>query len=105
MARYNSEGWKVTPPPSVPPGPPNGVPPGPPIILPASTTNGQWVERTSDQVAPDNKIGNITLPPGADTITVWLRLEGSGDVSGFGMDYIALEDLTCSAQLQAQSAP
>ena len=102
IAEYKSKGH-----PDVPPGPPAGVPPGPPEGIQGVITNNQWIERTTDEnpPGPGKVIGNITLPPGADTITCWLRLEGAGEVSGVGMDWIALEDLTCSAQLQAQPTP
>lgn len=58
------------------------------------TTEGKWVERFSSHPKPDNPTGDITLPPGCDSITLWFRLEGNeaGDVV-VGLDSVTLEDL------------
>lgn len=60
---------------------------------PGLTTNGTWEERSTGKewrglVAPD-----ITLPPGANTITVWVRHSGP-DSTGVGIDWVKLEDLS-----------
>ena len=46
------------------------------------TTKGSYEEFVTD----------ITLPPGKDCITVWLRLEGGNDTIEVATDYISLED-------------
>lgn len=63
------------------------------LYEPRLTTNGTWEERSTGKnwrglVAPD-----ITLPPGVDTITVWLRHSGS-DSTGVGIDWVKIEDLS-----------
>lgn len=50
---------------------------------PGKTTKGQWVTNTVD----------IVMPPGADTLTTWLRHSGQ-DSTGVGMDWIKVEDLS-----------
>jgi hypothetical protein len=57
---------------------------------PGLTSNRTWVERATGKewrglISPD-----ITLPPGVDTITVWIRCSGVG---AFGTDWVKLEDL------------
>lgn len=91
LVRYHSAGR-----PDVPPGPPSGLPPGPPAGVKPNWTKGAWIESATGGELPD-----ITIPPGCDSLTVWLRLSGSGDISGVGMDWLALEDLTCTAMLQS----
>lgn len=58
---------------------------------PGLTTNRTWAERSTGKewrglIAPD-----ITLPPGVDTITVWVMCYGTGT---FGTDWVKLEDLS-----------
>ncbi len=48
-----------------------------------NTTQGKYVERS----------GEITLPEGVDTVTVWLRHSSDKATSGVGIDWIQLEDL------------
>jgi len=66
------------------------------LYEPGLTTNGTWEERSTGKkwrglVAPD-----ITLPPGVDTITVWVRHTGS-DSNGVGIDWVKIEDLSVLA--------
>lgn len=58
------------------------------------TPRGQWMARSSGINAADNLAGDITLPAGTDSITVWFRLEGlniSETVVAF--DSVTIEDL------------
>jgi hypothetical protein len=55
----------------------------------------EWTERSTDKDGPGKVIGNITLPPGVNVITVWLKHgSNSGPSNGVGMDWVALEDVT-----------
>jgi hypothetical protein len=54
----------------------------------------------------EGAIPDITLPPGCDTITVWLRLEGQVDRDiEVGMDWLKFEDLTCLEEFAAHQNP
>jgi hypothetical protein len=57
-------------------------------------TKGQWVTLSSDVPGADNQAGDVTLPAGTDSITLWFRLEGSdgSDVTA-AFDSLTLEDL------------
>jgi len=60
-----------------------------------TTTDGNWVERSSEKKTADNPAGDITLPAkGSDSITIWFRLEGKDatDVA-VGLDSVTIEDL------------
>lgn len=60
----------------------------------AHYTNGQWATRSSGVPGTDNVVGDITLPPGSDSITVWFRLEGSGAAEAtVAFDSLTIEDL------------
>lgn len=57
------------------------------------TTNGEWEFIYSDYPNEFKEIGNITLPDGIDTITVWLRHSGSGgNMTGVGLDWLIISD-------------
>ncbi len=57
-------------------------------------TAGQWVKVSSGVKAPDNVAGDIALPEGCDSITVWFRLEGKdADDVAVGFDSLTIEDL------------
>lgn len=60
---------------------------------PGMTTNGKWIKRSTDKPRPGLEIGDITLPAGVDTITVWVRHSGS-DSTGVGIDWVKLQDLS-----------
>jgi hypothetical protein len=71
---------------------------------PAQTTKGEWSRSSTD---PQDKsagrvISDLTLPAGADTITVWLRHQAEHS-PGVGYLYIKLEDL--SMQLPPTGTP
>jgi hypothetical protein len=60
-----------------------------------TTTDGKWVERSSEKKTADNPTGDITLPAkGSDSITIWFRFEGKdvADVA-VGLDSVTIEDL------------
>jgi hypothetical protein len=60
-----------------------------------TTTDGKWVERSSEKKTADNPTGDTTLPAkGSDSITIWFRLEGkeAPEVS-VGLDSVTIEDL------------
>jgi hypothetical protein len=60
---------------------------------PDLTTKGQWVERHTGDTQPGRKIGDITLPPDVDTITLWFRYSGP-NTSGVGFDWVQIQDLS-----------
>lgn len=63
---------------------------------PEKKTGGEWIETTTGSQSEEQvRSEDITLPEGVTSITVWLRLTGKKP-SGVGMDWIRLEDLTCS---------
>ncbi len=66
-----------------------GIPAGRIVAYgPGNTTWGQFVETaTGSPAAPD-----ITVPSGAEVITVWFRC--TGVTSGLGFDWIKLQDVT-----------
>ena len=58
------------------------------------TTKGQFVEISTDKAErAEQGITDITLPPGVDSITVWLRCDSSSPMSA-ALDWISLEDLS-----------
>jgi hypothetical protein len=60
----------------------------------ASTTKGQWVTSASNEARDDNTAGDISLPVGSDSISVWFRLEASGvSKATAGIDSLTIEDL------------
>jgi hypothetical protein len=60
----------------------------------ATATKGEWVLCSSGAEGPGKTTGDITVPEGCDSITLWLRLEGTNvaDIA-CGLDSVALEDL------------
>jgi hypothetical protein len=60
----------------------------------ATTQAGDWVTRSSGETARDDSGGDVVLPPGADSLTVWFRLEVGGDSQAtVAVDLVRLEDL------------
>ncbi len=59
-----------------------------------TSTKGEWVLRSSGADGPGKAAGDITLPEGCDSITLWFRLEGTNvaDIA-VALDSVALEDL------------
>lgn len=58
------------------------------------TTKDKWVTRHSGEKTSDNAAGNITLPSGCDSITLWFRLAGqSTNEVTVGLDSVTIEDL------------
>ena len=59
------------------------------------TTKGKWEECSTDRsrLAPEQAISDIKLPPGVDTITVWVRHNAS-ESTGVGILWVNLEDLS-----------
>ncbi|MBN1505196.1 MAG: hypothetical protein JW955_00020 [Sedimentisphaerales bacterium] len=62
---------------------------------PGATTKGQFAECRTGEQGSDSQARDITLPPGAEVITVWFRLSGAA-ASGVGFDWIKLKDVTAS---------
>jgi hypothetical protein len=55
---------------------------------------GQWENHSSSETSSDNVAKDITLPAGADSLTVWFRLEGStSGKTSVGIDSVTIEDL------------
>lgn len=63
------------------------------LYEPGLTTNRTWQERSTGKKWRGLGAADITLPPGADTITVWVRHSAS-DSTGVGIDWVKLEDLS-----------
>ncbi len=60
----------------------------------ATASKGEWVPGSSGADGPGKSVGDITLPQGCDSITLWWRLEGTNVVNiACGVDSVALEDL------------
>jgi len=51
------------------------------------------VEYSTEKSGPDAQVLDITLPAGAEVITVWFRYSGPPS-SGVGFDWIKLKDIT-----------
>lgn len=60
---------------------------------PGSTTKGQFAEFSTEKAGADGQTHDITLPAGAEVITVWFRYTGP-PCSGVGFDWIKLKDVT-----------
>ena len=62
---------------------------------PGHTTKGEWLLSSTapEDASPGRQAGDITLPDGVDTITVWLRHQAENS-TGVGYLYIKLEDLS-----------
>jgi hypothetical protein len=61
----------------------------------SNSTIGQWTTRSSGVSGADNLAGDITLPPGADSITVWFRIQsGSAPEVTASLDSLMIEDLS-----------
>jgi hypothetical protein len=60
----------------------------------AKSTKGQWVLRSSETAGPGKSVGDVTVPEGCDSLTLWFRLEGTNVADlAVGVDSVALEDL------------
>jgi hypothetical protein len=60
----------------------------------ATASKGEWVLRSSGADGPGKAGGDIALPDGCDSITLWFRLEGTNVTdTAVGVDSVALEDL------------
>jgi len=60
----------------------------------ATATKGEWVLRASGADGPGKPVGDITLPEGCDSLTLWFRLEGTNVTdTAMGLDSVAVEDL------------
>jgi hypothetical protein len=60
----------------------------------ATSTKGEWLLRSSGTEGSGKSVGDITLPEGCDSITLWFRLEGTNVAdTAVGVDSVALEDL------------
>lgn len=62
---------------------------------PGATTKGRFAECRTGEQGSDSQAHDITLPPGAEAITVWFRVNGAA-ASGVGFDWIKLKDVTAS---------
>ncbi len=60
---------------------------------PGSTTQGKFVERSTDKPGPESQVLDIPMPAGAEVITVWFRYSGAPS-TGVGFDWIKLKDIT-----------
>jgi hypothetical protein len=60
-----------------------------------TNTQGEWKQYSTADAAPGKEITDIGLPEGVNTITVWIRCNGSTP-DGVGFDWIKLEDITRS---------
>jgi hypothetical protein len=60
---------------------------------PGSTTKGKFVECSTEKSGKDSQAADITMPPGAEVITVWFRYNGPAS-GGVGFDWIKLKDVT-----------
>lgn len=60
----------------------------------ALTTEGKWITRSSGTDGPGKATGDITLPAGVTSLTIWFRLEGT-NVSNcaVGLDSVTIEDM------------
>lgn len=52
-------------------------------------SSGAWVGRSTGGNA---SAADLVLPANSDSVTVWFRLSGAGDVSGVGLDSLSLAD-------------
>ena len=60
----------------------------------AASTKGAWVPCSAGAGSAGKSVGDITLPEGCDSITLWFRLEGTNVAdTACGVDSVALEDL------------
>lgn len=59
---------------------------------PGNTTNAEWVVRATGDGGVGSEVGDITLPSGVDTITVWLKHSGENS-TGVGLDWLRIEDV------------
>ncbi|MBS3763506.1 MAG: hypothetical protein KGZ25_09425, partial [Planctomycetes bacterium] len=59
------------------------------------TTEGKWIKSTTDpdDRSPGREIGDITLPEGVTSISLWARHSGENS-TGVGYLWVKLEDLS-----------
>ncbi|MFP4029412.1 MAG: hypothetical protein ACLFWL_16615 [Candidatus Brocadiia bacterium] len=62
---------------------------------PDHTTEGKWIKSITapDDRSPGREIGDITLPAGVTSISLWARHSGENS-SGVGYLWVKLEDLS-----------
>ncbi len=60
---------------------------------PGATTKGKFVECSTGKPGLHSPSGDITLPAGAEVITVWFKYHGPPS-GGVGFDWIKLKDIT-----------
>ena len=70
-----------------------GVSPVPAQPQPTTRPKRRPASAPADEPVADLVTGDITLPEGADTITVWVRHQAAHS-TGVGLDWIRLEDIT-----------
>jgi hypothetical protein len=63
------------------------------IKMTAVQSKGQFKEISTGKTFDGQEINDITLPAGADSITVWVKCAGLSGLSA-ALDYISLEDLS-----------
>lgn len=61
---------------------------------PGTTTAGKFAETSTEKAGPGGAALDVTMPPGAETITVWFRYSGPPGNDGVGFDWIKLKDIT-----------
>ena len=60
----------------------------------SDVTEGFWIECATDGTCPGREIGNIQLPAGVTSLTIWVRLTGSNTVvDDVGIDWVSIEKL------------
>lgn len=61
---------------------------------PGATTRGKFVECSTGARGSHSTAADITLPDGAEVITVWFRYHGPPSAGGVGFDWIKLKDIS-----------
>jgi hypothetical protein len=64
-----------------------------PAQQPTTRPKRKTARKAADEPAADLVTGDIRLPEGADTITVWVRHQAVHS-TGVGLDWVRLEDVT-----------
>lgn len=61
---------------------------------PGATTRGKFVECSTGARGSHSTAADITLPDGAEVITVWFKYHGPPSAGGVGFDWIKLKDIS-----------
>ena len=61
---------------------------------PGATTKGKFAECSTGKPGAHSLATDITLPAGAEVITVWFKYTGPPSGGGVGFDWIKLADVT-----------